>query len=201
MSIKRCVTKSISPFLETIRVERSKIFNLEYHQERLNTTIEENFNQKSDIILKSLITPPTNRLYKCRVIYDRRVQKIDYLPYSIKKFRTFKLINSTIIYRYKSTNRDEINSLFAQKKSCDDIIIVKKDLLQDTSIANIAIFINDIWLTPKTPLFKGVIRAKLLNEKKIFPANLTIEDLKETKKFAIMNAMVGFYEIDNFEFF
>ena len=150
---------------------------------------------RGNIDLKKIIFPPDEKFYRCRVIYDKKIQKIEYLPYILKKPKSFMLIESDINYPYKSTNRNDINKLLKQKKYCDDIIIVRNKKLRDSSIANIALFINGLWLTPKEPLLKGTMRAKLLKEKKIFPSNLIINDLKKMEKFAIMNAMIGFLEL------
>ena len=189
------MTKSIYPFLETIKVENFRAYNLEYHQNRLDKTIYGNFGVKSNIILKDLITPPTKNLYRCRVVYDKNLINVEYIPYTMRKIESFKIVESNIEYRYKSTNRDEINQLLLQKQNNDDIIITQNESLKDTSIANIALYIDNIWFTPTNPLLKGTMRAKLIKEKKIFERELRVDDLKIASKFAIMNAMIGFYEI------
>lgn len=178
-------------------MQKYKAKNLSYHQARLNTTIFENFGIKGDIDLNRLISPPDENFYRCRVVYGKRVQKIEYLPYILKKINSFMVLEADINYHYKSINRDDINHLLKQKKDCDDILIIKNGKLQDTSIANIALSIDGIWLTPQNPLLEGTMRAKLLNEKKIFRKDLMIDDLKKMKKFAIMNAMVGFLELED----
>ena len=124
-------------FFETIRVENFKAFNLEYHQERLDRTIYDNFGLKSTILLNNLIKPPSSNLYRCRVIYSRTSLKVEYIPYRQREFKSFKIVESDIEYSYKSTNRDSLNSL--QEDGFDDIIITKNTIIRDTSIANIAL--------------------------------------------------------------
>jgi len=185
-------------FIETISVQGLKAKNLSYHQSRLNQTISSNFGTDHKIDLQNSITPPDTNFYRCRVIYDTKIIKIEYLPYVMKKLYSFKVLESNIEYPYKNTNRAEIDELLSKKEDCDEIIIAKNGLLRDTSIANIAIFKNNRWQSPHVPLLKGTMRAKLLDEKKIITANLTIDDLKKAKRFAIMNAMIGFVELQKF---
>jgi 4-amino-4-deoxychorismate lyase len=76
-------------------------------------------------------------------------------------------------------------------------LIVKNNLLCDTTIANIALLIDNQWLTPSTPLLEGTTRARLLDEGFLSAACLTSKDIQKADKIAIMNAMVGFVEVEN----
>lgn len=100
-------------------------------------------------------------------------------------------------YPLKYTHRDHLNNLFARRELCDDVLIVKDGLLKDSTIANIALYIHGQWLTPKTPLLYGTTRARLIDEGLLLPAVLTPENIPKAQKIAIMNAMVGFVEIEN----
>lgn len=187
-------------FLETIKLFNKKFENIEYHNLRLNKTIKDNYNIKSNINLLDYISPiDDDGLYRCRVIYNTKIEQIEYIKQQQRVFKKFKITNDDgIEYKYKYINRENINKLFAQKGDADDIIIVKDGLLTDTSICNIAIF-TDKWYTPAKPLLYGTTRARLIDNSYIYEKNITIEDLKNSKKFAIMNALIDFYEISNFE--
>jgi 4-amino-4-deoxychorismate lyase len=87
-----------------------------------------------------------------------------------------------------------------QKELCDDILIVKDGLITDTSIANIAIYDGFKWITPKKPLLRGTQRAKLLKDKLIIEKDIKVKDMKNTVRFAIMNALLGFQEIKDIKF-
>lgn len=182
-------------FFETVRVENFDPQNIFYHNLRLNKTIKENFDLDANIDLKDFIKAPSSKTYRCKVTYDKKIKNIEFAKYVPRKFEKFKIVHSDIEYRYKKTDRAEINALFEKKEDYDDIIIVKNKLLCDTSIANIALFINNVWLTPKQPLLKGTMREKLLEEKYIFEEDLRVSDLKKANKFAIMNALIGFITI------
>lgn len=69
--------------------------------------------------------------------------------------------------------------------------------MSDTSIANIAFFDGVKWITPNTPLLQGTTRTRLLDEGKIYEAEISLELIPQFKKIALMNAMVGFIELEN----
>ena len=104
--------------------------------------------------------------------------------------------NDTIVYDYKCTDRSRLNALVAQKGNCDDIIIVKHGLLTDTSFTNLAIYDGKHWVTPKHPLLHGTKRAELLDKKIIREADITLEDLRNTNKISLFNAMIEFGEME-----
>lgn len=182
-------------FFETIKCDNSEAFHLHYHEKRIYDTT------KLKVHLKEIINPNSNNLIKCKLIYNKeKILKIHYDNYIQKDIKTFKLINSNINYKYKKTNREDIDKLYSKKENCDEIIIIKNNLITDTSIANIAIFYKNKWLTPKTPLLNGTTKRRLLNENKIYEEDISIDMLENSKKFALLNAMIGFYELNEFKF-
>jgi 4-amino-4-deoxychorismate lyase len=186
--------KAPRTYFETIKCEDQNIFNLEYHQKRIARTIGKNIN------LAEYIYPITDELLKCKVVYDKDdILDIVYSPYIPRVIKSFRILTSKDIeYKYKATNRDDIEYLYKKRENCDEIIIVKNGLITDTSIANIAIFENNIWLTPKVPLLQGTVRDKLLDENYIKESNITLSRLLKAKRIALMNAMIGFKVIEKF---
>ncbi len=131
-------------------------------------------------------------------MYDATDYHIEYHPYSPRSITSLRLVyDDTIHYPLKYTHRDQLNDLFERREGCDDVLIVKEGILRDTTIANIALFIDDQWLTPQVPLLRGTTRSRLLDEGLLLPAVLTPNDIPKAQKIAIMNAMVGFVEIEN----
>jgi len=189
-------------FFETIRIAEGDPHNLHYHTARLNRTRRKIYGCNDVIDLADHITPPGSGLYRCRVTYGRTIEKVEYLPYSPRNIRSFRLILSDITYPCKATDRQAIDALFARRGAADEILIVSPEgRLRDTAIANIALRRDGRWLTPADPLLPGTVRARLLDEGLLSPADLTVEDLERTEGFAVMNAMVGFHPIDDPLFF
>ena len=174
---------------ETIKIKDGQIFNLEWHNKRFNKSQKEFFSNPSTTDLKAFITPPKKGLFRCKIIYDKKIQSVEYFPYQAKTIQGFKVIPSQIEYGYKYNDRSEFQSLL---NGYDEIIIEKDGLLTDTTIANIAFYDGEQWLTPKTPLLKGTTRARLLNEGFLKLEKIKKENIKNYTHFALMNAMIGF---------
>ena len=184
-------------FLETILCNQGIAHHLSYHQRRLDTTLQK-WNSSTSYTLSELINPPDDALYRCRFLYDESQCRIEYHPYIPKKIISLRLIqNDTIEYSSKYSDRSSLNKLFDARDGCDDILIVQNGYLTDTTIANIALFIDNQWLTPDTPLLEGTTRLRLIDEGKIIPARLSISDALKAPKIALMNAMIGFIEMEN----
>ena len=175
---------------ETLKIEDGKIFNLKWHNQRFNRSRLELFALDKPLNLADYIETPLQGLYRCRVLYDREIHSIEYLPYTPKTFNHFKIIQSNLEYSYKFDERLALNTLMP--KDYDEIIIEKNGLLTDTSIANIAFYDGLNWLTPKTPLLEGTTRARLLDKKFLKLENIKKENIKNYSRFALMNAMIGF---------
>jgi 4-amino-4-deoxychorismate lyase len=180
---------------ETIKVKDGKLLNLTYHQNRVNNT--RSFFGFNDILelKQDYFNLPKYGEFRLRVDYDKEIRSFKYEVFKNRVFKNFKIVNSDIEYKFKYSNRNKINILKADNS---EIIVVKNGLIRDTSIANIALYIDDIWLTPRTPLLKGTTRARLLNNGFLKCEDLVVEDLKKVKNFAIMNALIDFKIIKNF---
>ena len=175
-------------YFETIKCEDEEVFNLDYHKQRIARTIGLN------IDLQEYVYPPSKELLKCKITYSKTgIADVTYTPYKKRNISKLKLVyDDHIIYDKKSTNRDDIDKLYRLKGGCDDIIIVKNGLITDTSIANIAIKLNDVWYTPKKPLLYGTTRARFIHDGKIHEKDLTIDDYNRASNVALLNAMIGF---------
>jgi len=188
-------------YLETLKSIDGEVFNLSYHQQRLEGVVS-SFKNDRTYNLKEILNPPKNGLYRCRVVYDEKKIDVEYIPYIKRQIKSLKLLFSDDIeYKHKYANREDLNKLFSLRAECDDILIVKSGLIRDTSIANIAFFDGAQWVTPKRPLLKGTMREKCIHDKKIFEEDIFVEDLKKFSKVALMNAMIDFDIIaqDNIE--
>ncbi len=183
--------------LETIRCEDGQAHHLHYHQKRMDESLRA-LGLHNTHFLKQCITPPDKQLYRCRVVYDANTISVEYIPYVKRAISTLQLVQIDILeYALKYADRKELDILFTQRENADDILIVKDGLITDTSIANIAFYDGEQWLTPKHPLLHGTTRARLLDKKKIIEADITPSDLTQYSEFALINAMIGFNKIKN----
>jgi 4-amino-4-deoxychorismate lyase len=181
----------LTPLLfETIKIENGQIANIEWHNQRCNRSRFDFFQERKSINLETFITAPKSGLYRCRIVYNKHIQSVEYIPYIPIKIEHIKLVNSQIDYSYKYNNREIFHQL--QQKGYDEILIEKNGLLTDTSIANIAFYTGKEWITPKIPLLEGTLRARLLNENFLKLKNIEKNEIKNFSHFALMNAMIGF---------
>ncbi|MDN5107181.1 aminotransferase class IV family protein [Aliarcobacter butzleri] len=182
-------------YFETIKCEDFEVFNLDYHQKRVANTIGLNIN------LQEYINPISEELLRCKLIYDENgVVDVLYFPYKKREIKSFKIIfDNEIEYSKKYLNRAKLDELYEKKDDCDEVIIIKNEIVTDTTIANIAIFYENSWITSKNCLLGGTTRARLLEEKKMFEKDITLDMLKNASKVALMNAMIGFDEIKDFK--
>jgi len=178
--------------LETIKVEAGKAENLRYHQARFEKSRKALFTLQVHPSLSSLIDPPSDALYRCRILYDTEIRSIEYFPYTAKKIETLKIVQSDINYAYKYADRDALNKLLHAEKNVDEIIIEKEGFLTDTTIANIAFYDGQQWYTPEKPLLAGTMRGRLIDEGFLQTAAIQRETLSAYTHVALINAMIGF---------
>ncbi|NVO02631.1 MAG: aminotransferase class IV [Bacteroidetes bacterium] len=186
-------------FFETIKIINFSPQNLEFHNARLNFTRKEIFGTKDPINLNDILSSisiPTAEIHKCRVIYSISIKKIEVLPYFRKEIKKLKIIYSDeISYDHKSTDREFFNELLEKKEDCDEILIVKNNLITDTSFSNIAFYDGAKWFTPAKPILKGTKREMLIRNLSLNEKNIRIEEiLKNFTSFSLINAMLELSE-------
>ncbi len=179
--------------IETIKCTDGKLCNLEFHQQRFDTARNECFENAPFISLEKSIAIPEsaqNGLFRCRVLYSKAIEKIEFLPHVFRKVENLKLIeDNEIDYHLKFADRNRLNLLFKQRENCDDILIVKNGNITDSFTANPLFFDGTSWWTPDTPLLPGTQRARLLNEGKIRACRITAADLSNYFKVGLINAL------------
>jgi 4-amino-4-deoxychorismate lyase len=179
-------------FIETIKSFDGEVFNLYYHQQRYESVLK-SFGINSFKNLESYLNPPKSGLYRCRLTYDLQNIEVSYYKYKKREINSLKLVyDDKINYSKKSTNRDAIDKLFQEKDICDDVLIIRDNLVCDTSIANVAFYKDGLWFTPSKPLLKGTTRQRLLDSEKIIEKDIRVEEIENYSKIALMNAMIDF---------
>jgi 4-amino-4-deoxychorismate lyase len=178
--------------LETIRVQAGEAQHLDYHNQRFNSSRKSLFGIDKPLDLSEVIIPPDDQLYRCRVLYNRGIQKIEYFPYQVKTIQKITLIESSIRYSYKYADREALEALLAASPQSDEVLIVQNGYLTDTTIANIAFLEKGQWITPDKPLLHGTTRKRLIDEGLLLPKAIRKDEIHRFDSFALMNAMIGF---------
>ena len=182
-------------FIESIKIENGQAFLLNLHQQRIYQTFA-NFHHKCIINLHALLSslqPPQKGLYKWRIIYNLNGDfEYQFVPYSFTEIKDFELVdNNEINYSFKYFDRTHLDTMKKQSLA-QEIIIVKKGFITDTTFSNLIFLKNGIWHTPKTFLLNGVQRLNLIHLGIIQETEINLENLKEFSHFQIINAMNGF---------
>ncbi len=187
------------PLLESIRLKDNRLFNLEYHQERMDRALKELFPLAEKIDLASVISIPEDYksgLFKVRVLYGPVVGKIEFELYRFRKIESLKVVHhESIDYHLKYSNRLVLQELLAKRDTCDDIVIIKNGLVTDSFAANLLFSDNQKWVTPFNPLLKGTQRQYLLDRGIISELEISEEDIRSFREIGLINAMVGFDEM------
>ena len=185
-------------FIETICIRNGKPERLSCHNARLNRTRLETLNQTREIDLANYIHIPAEAkkgLFKCRVTYRETIEKVEFEPYLMRLVHSLRLVNADDVdYQYKYANREKLQELFEERGKADDVLLVKKDFITDTSYANIVFRKGDKWYTSDTPLLPGTRRASYINQGQIEAIPIKTEMLPDFDEARLINAMISLEE-------
>jgi len=186
----------MSLLLESIKLNDGEFSNLFYHEQRMNRSLKMLCGVHNQFILEDFLNEierPEKGLYKCRIVYDDEIKDVEFIPYQPKSIRSLRIVeHDRINYEFKYADRRTIDRLFELRKGCDDIIIIKRGLVTDSSFSNIVFKKGKHWYTPWSALLKGTMRQSLLEDGIIEEEEIRKEDLKDFESFKLINAMLGF---------
>ena len=179
--------------IETICYEQGLFQRVSLHEDRMNRSRVQLFASSERLSLAQLLCVPEvlkDQRVKCRVTYAREIEKIEYEPYIPRKIRSLKLItDDSIEYAFKLKDRRSLNDLWNQRGDADEILIVKKGQITDTSFSNIVFLKDETWFTPKFPLLPGTRREDYLQKRLIFSRIIAPDDLYQYEEARLINAM------------
>ena len=185
-------------FLESIKVKDGEVYNLFYHQQRVNVTFKNFFMGKKVLNLENIISSieiPPKGLYKLRVIYNESKCFTEFVSYERKPISSLRLVtDNSIEYSFKSLERNCLNNLKKDIKE-DEIIIVKNGKITDCSYANLVFWDGKEWFTPKSFLLNGTCRQRLIAEGKIKETEITNQSIFKYEKVGLINAMIDLEEL------
>lgn len=178
-------------FLESICCDNGKHQNLDLHQERVNRTFQSFFKTEPFILSEGLNEIPEKGRYKCRVVYGKEIESIEFLPYAIPKINSLKIVEiEGLDYDFKFLDRNNLDIAFQKRSNMDDVIIIKDGYVTDAYYANLAFFDGNIWFTPTNPLLKGTKRQALLKSGVLIEKEINTQNIRQYQKVSLINAML-----------
>lgn len=185
-------------FIESICCLEGEAQLIDLHQERVNRTFLKFFPQYTPIKLSDIVQNiPAKGKYKCRVEYSFELHSIEFIFYQTPSIQSLQVLQSdSIEYEYKSTKREDLDSIFEQRGLADDIIIVKNGRVTDSYFANLVFFDGKKWWTPDRPLLQGIKRQSLINLGMLKTKKIFKKDLSTFQKVSLINAMLDLGEVE-----
>ena len=184
----------MSRFIETIKIVEGKPRNLFHHSKRFNSTRSVFFPAAPALDLQEWIHIPAqgkSGVIKCRVTYSDIIENIEFEPYAPSIIRSLRIVEDNHIeYSFKYKNRNRLSYLFEQRQNNDDVMIVKKGRITDSSFSNLIFLRDKSWYTPLHPLLPGTKREYLLGRNMIRSEEIFIDHLFQFEKVALINAML-----------
>jgi 4-amino-4-deoxychorismate lyase len=184
------------PIVESICIVNKQLRHIELHNQRFREACLKLLGRDAGKTPEQIIKIPQNidnGRYKCRLTYDGNQFNFTIEPYIQRKIESLKIVHNNVIeYSIKTTMRKQLDELFKQRESCDDIVIIKNGFVSDAWAANIILFDGRRWVTPSTPLLNGIQRQYLLASGQISERRVIESDLKKYQKIKLINAMIDF---------
>ena len=181
------------PLFESLCIQDGIILNTQWHEDRFQKTYLESFGNLNPFdLLEGLIIPLkfNQGKVKLRIRYNRNHRDFHFEHYQIKEIQSLRLVyTEELNYSHKYSRRQNLESLFALRGDCDEVLIIKKGRITDSSYCNVVFFDGHDWWTPKDPLLEGTCRARLLNQGIIKQSLLKVRDLKNFEGLKLINAM------------
>lgn len=179
-------------FIETICILNGEVQNIEAHKKRMQETASNfKFNAPELPDIEALLTDGLRKSkIKCRVCYHNDIISISFEKYIPRNILSLKLINIFPDYSFKFSNRKVINDLQKLKDGCDDILIVRNGLITDTSYSNVVFRKDNDFFTPNFPLLNGTKRQKLLENKVVKEAEISVDNVKQYDRVWLINALL-----------
>jgi 4-amino-4-deoxychorismate lyase len=186
----------MSLLIESIKVVDGKFCNLFYHEQRMIRSLDMLCGFDEEINLEQFLSDlevPAKGVFKCRIEYDEITKQVEFVPYEPREVRSLKVVeHDRISYEFKYKDRTKLDKLFKQRKDCDDILIIKKGNVTDSSYANVVFRRGKTWYTPWSALLKGTMRQNLIDNNKIQTEEIQLADIKSFESFKLINAMLEF---------
>ncbi|HOA07083.1 MAG TPA: aminotransferase class IV [Spirochaetota bacterium] len=193
--MKNSLEKYPFRFIETVRIENGILCNFESHNARIASTFAKYFPLSDPFVIKDiqLDSVPVKGKYKLRIVYSGDDRNISVEKYAVKKIRSVLAVEcSDAEYSFKHEDRSLFS--FLKNNDFDEIIVLKKGMVTDSSFSNLAFYDSGKWYTPEKFLLNGTMRQKLLADKIIYEKKIPAEDIKKYEKISFINSMLDLGE-------
>jgi 4-amino-4-deoxychorismate lyase len=179
--------------VESIQIRDGQIPLLLYHEARANRTRKALMGVDEPLHIGEAIHekgPFQDGHYKCRVVYNEKIEEIIVQEYQIREIKALRLVEGNgIRYDFKYLERPALDILYQQRDGCDEIMIVKEGLITDAFYYNFIFEKAGRWFTPKTPLLEGCRRAALIDSGVLRKADIRTEQMCDYDRIHLINAM------------
>lgn len=177
-------------YIESIRLADGVVHLKELHQQRMDNALGTHRWNLNSILASNAL--PSQGIHKIRLVYSSHDLRMECTPYVAKKVSSLKLVDgSDIAYAKKFEDRAKLDTLFANRGTADDVIIVKEDRLTDATYANLAFWDGTRWFTPVSCLLNGVMRQYLLQSGVLLLADITMKNFRHYRKVKLINALLA----------
>lgn len=179
-------------FSEAIKLKDGILYNLKYHQERVDRTLLRFYGTRIDLAILNEMIPENKKtgLYKCRIVYGCQIECVEFIPYSLRSIKKVCIVSADDIeYSCKYTDRCYLNRLL-ETSGGDDIIIVKNNLVTDSFAANLVFESQSGLYTPNSYLLQGTKRQYLLDKEIIKEKEIYMEDITKYSRVFFINALI-----------
>lgn len=179
-------------FLETICIQNGTTQNIEAHMERMcKTAVHYGFSVPHlpdiELLLPSQLK---EKKVRCRIVYHEKIEEISFEEYIPKHIRSLKLVEGSPEYGFKFSDRTPLLHLLAQKKGCDEILIVQNGCITDTSYSNVVFKKGSELFTPDSYLLNGTKRQKLIKTGVVKETRITAQNIHTFEQVYLINAML-----------
>lgn len=181
------------PLFETVCIKNGTILNGTYHESRFMHSYQHHFHNAPDFSIFDtvhLTELHPKKTYKLKIMYGKQDAVWTVSEYHNTIPTTLKVVmDDHIAYGLKFLDRASLESLFDQRASFDDVLIIKNNLVTDASYANILFKKGTEISTPKTPLLRGTCRARSIVEHTIVEKDIPVLEIPRFTHFQLINAM------------
>lgn len=181
-------------FIESIRIVNTKPVNISLHNERVSKTALHHYGTDLNLPIDKILKEndiSVNTLYKLRIVYSNKLESYSIEPYLQKELRVLRAVtNDNIEYCFKYEDRAALDALYSKRGDCDDVLIIRRGIVTDTSYGNVLYSDGEKLYTPANPLLKGTKREQLLRDGKIIERDLPADRIRDFLQWYVINSML-----------